>query len=120
MCLTGQVDSVGPYYELMDLVVNATEAESFGIALLEAMAAGIPVVAVERGGPIDIVDPGVTGTLVASADPELIAEAVEALIADPDRRATMGEAGRSRCGELFSAERMATHFTSSLVGAAHG
>ena len=59
--MTGQVPDAAPYVQLMDVAVNASDEEPFGIVLIEAMAAGVPVVAVANGGPLDIIDTGVTG-----------------------------------------------------------
>jgi phosphatidylinositol alpha-1,6-mannosyltransferase len=70
--------------------------EGFGIAYLEAGAHGLPVVAGDRGGAVDAVDDGVTGTLVDATDPAAVAEAVAALLRDPARAEAMGEAGRRR------------------------
>ena len=91
--MTGQVPDARPYVELMDIAVNASDEEPFGIVLIEAMGAGVPVVAVAKGGPLDIIEPGVTGMLAESGEPAELAEAIEAVISDPARRAAMGEAG---------------------------
>src|SRR5262249_53423246 len=66
--MTGQVADPAPYLSLMDIAVSASEREPFGIVLLEAMAAGVPIVAVAHGGPLEIVEPGVTGELAVSAE----------------------------------------------------
>jgi glycosyltransferase involved in cell wall biosynthesis len=72
------------------------------------MAAGVPVVATAVGGIPEIVEDGETGTLLAPP-PEAgaFAAALEALLADPERRAWMGGHGRARWEERFSAERWA-------------
>ena len=67
--MTGQVDDPAPLLELMDVAVNASEVEPFGIALLEAMASRVPVVAVGRGGPLDILDRGRCGMLALTGVP---------------------------------------------------
>ena len=54
--MTGQVPDAGPYIEQMDILVNASDPEPFGIVLLEAMARGVPVVAVDSGGPPEIIE----------------------------------------------------------------
>ncbi len=118
--MTGQVGDAAPYFGLMDVAVNASEGEPFGIVLLEAMAAGVPAVAVADGGPLDIVEPGVTGVLAASGEPAALAEAIGGLLADPQRRAAMAEAGRRRCRERFGAESMAERLTASLTELARG
>lgn len=118
--LTGQVEDARPYLSLMDVAVNASDPEPFGIVLIEAMAAAVPVVAVGRGGPLDIVEPGVTGMLARSGEPAELAAAIEPLLADPGRRAEMGAAGRRRCRERFGAEAMAEQLVERLEGIARG
>jgi glycosyltransferase involved in cell wall biosynthesis len=113
--MTGQVADSRPYIELMDVAVNASDNEPFGIVLLEAMAAGVPVVAVAKGGPADIVEPGVTGMLSASREPQALAAAIEAVIVDPERRAAMGAEGRRRCEERYSAKAMAERVVAQLL-----
>ena len=61
--MTGQVADAGPYVERMDVLVNASNPEPFGIVLLEAMARGIAVVAVDSGGPSEFIEHGETGML---------------------------------------------------------
>jgi glycosyltransferase involved in cell wall biosynthesis len=109
--LTGQVPEVGPYVRAMDVLVSASEREPFGIVLLEGMAEALPVVAVGDAGPIDIVEPGRTGVLVSSPAPGLLADALEPLVRDPEHRRVLGEHGRTRFLERFTAEAM----TSALV-----
>jgi glycosyltransferase involved in cell wall biosynthesis len=104
--MTGQVDEAGPYFRLMDVAVNASEGEPFGIVLLEAMAAGVPVVAVADGGPLDIVAPGVTGLLVDSGEARALAGAIGTLLDDPDLRGAMSAAAIRRCRERFDAASM--------------
>jgi len=118
--MTGQVPDSRPYLELMDVAVSASDNEPFGIVLLEAMAAGVPVVAVAEGGPTDIVEPGVTGMLAASREPRALAAAIEAVIADPGRRAEMGAEGRRRCKERYSAGAMAERIAERLLLLADG
>ena len=99
----------------MDVAVNASEEEPFGIVLIEAMAAGVPVVAVARGGPRDIVESGVSGMLAPSGEPAALADAIEALLADPQRRAAIAAAGQKRCRERFNAQLMADRLASALT-----
>jgi glycosyltransferase involved in cell wall biosynthesis len=112
--MTGQVDNPRPYLGLMDVAVNASEGEPFGIVLIEAMAAGVPVVAVASGGPLEIVEPGVTGLLAPSGEPGDLAAAIEELLADPARRATLAAAAAERCRERFTAARMSADLTAEL------
>ena len=79
-----------------DLCVWPALNEAFGMALLEAQASGVPVVAGSVGGVSEIVVPGVTGLLVPPGDVAAFAEAVHSLIADHPRRAAFAEAARQR------------------------
>lgn len=80
---------------------NPSHTEGMGMTIVEAMAAGLPVVATDCGGPRDLVEDGKTGVLVPVKNPETLAGALEQMLADPGRRKVMGEAGRRRALELF-------------------
>jgi glycosyltransferase involved in cell wall biosynthesis len=73
-----------------DVLAHASVAEQFGQALIEAMACGLPVIAVDRGGPSTIVDDPLTGWLVEPDEPAVLADAMVAAIADPEDRARRG------------------------------
>ena len=77
-------------------------AELLGLVAIEAMARGIPVVASRVASLPEIVADGVTGLLVPPGDVAALREAVRGLLADPIRRATMGQAGRRRASEKFT------------------
>ncbi len=79
--------------------------EPFGLVGIEALAAGRPVVASETGGITDWLAPGVNGLGVAPADASALAAALQELLADPARQATMGEAGREMVAATFSRAR---------------
>ena len=91
-----------------DLLLLTTEPpESFGIVLIEAMAAGLPTVATEYPGVRAVVDEGETGLLVPPGDSAAVAEAVRRLVeAGPSGRAAMGAAGRERAERLWSWPRL--------------
>jgi glycosyltransferase involved in cell wall biosynthesis len=90
----------------LDLLVLPSAWEAFPIAVLEAMACGVPQVATDVGGTAEAVEDGETGLLVPPRDPAALARAAAELIRDPDRRARMAEAGRRRHAALFGVERM--------------
>jgi glycosyltransferase involved in cell wall biosynthesis len=81
--------------------------EPFGIPVIEAMAAGLPVVASRGGAFPEIVEDGVTGFLVDRGDVDGLAAALGRLLADPALRARMGAAGRSRVEKHFTWDRQA-------------
>ena len=83
-------------------VVPSVWREPFGIAAVEAMAAGKPVVASRAGGLSDIVEDGVTGFLVEPGNAAELADRIARLIADPVLRVKMGRAGRQRAERRFS------------------
>lgn len=95
-------------YRSATLLVHPTLSDSFGMPVVEAMAAGLPVVASRIGGIPEVVDDGTTGVLVPANDPEALARAVLALLADEDRAAAMGRAGRERALARFTWDRAAT------------
>jgi D-inositol-3-phosphate glycosyltransferase len=94
-------------YRSADLVVNVPWYEPFGIVPLEAMACGVPVVASAVGGLVDSVVDGVTGVHVPPRRPAPLAEAVAGLLADPDRRASLGAAGARRARRRYGWDRIA-------------
>lgn len=103
---TGQVGDAGPYLGLMDVLVSVASVESFGIALVEAMARGVPVVAVAAGGPEEIIESGTSGLIVPTTEPRRIADAVEAVLVRPSLRRRLADGGRERVQAHFTAERM--------------
>jgi glycosyltransferase involved in cell wall biosynthesis len=87
-----------------DVFVHPSLADAFPTVLLEAMAAGLPVVASRVGGIPEIVLPGVTGELVPPGNADALASALNALLADPPRMQRMSEAAQQRAQREFSAE----------------
>jgi len=83
-------------YASLDVFAHTGAWETFGQTLQEAAASGLPVVAPAAGGPLDLVDHGVTGYLVPPGDAGALADAVARLARDPRSRAAMGRAGRER------------------------
>jgi glycosyltransferase involved in cell wall biosynthesis len=81
-------------------VVPSVWSEPFGLVAVEAMASGQPVVASAVGGLTDIIVDGETGVLVPAGDPVALRVAVNQLLADPQRRARMGEAARFRASRF--------------------
>ena len=92
----------------LDVFVLPSWIEGMPITVLEAMAHRKPVVATPVGGTPELVLDGETGVLVPPRDPEALAEALRALVADPQRARRLGEAGYARVAERFTVERMTT------------
>jgi glycosyltransferase involved in cell wall biosynthesis len=84
-----------------DVFVLASRSEGGPISILEAMAAGLPVVASDVGGVGELVQDGSTGLLAPAGDAGALAAAVQRLLDDPELRRRMGEAGRRRVAEQF-------------------
>jgi len=91
----------------VDIFVLPSRAEGFGLAALEAMAAGIPVVATSVGNLPHLLDHGRAGILVPSDDAEALATALDAVLRSPDRRVALGAAARARYLAAFTPARMA-------------
>lgn len=106
-----QGDELARLYASLDIFVHSGPHETFGNTLQEAAASGLPVVAPAAGGPLDLVQDGVTGFLVPPGEAGALAAAVAELAADPQLRAAQGMAARlavlgttwpRRCAELTS------------------
>jgi len=97
---------LGPIFRSWDIFAMPTLEEGFGMAGLEAMAEGLPVVATSVGGLPEVVEDGQTGYLVPPSDVTALSGRLRLLILDPKRRQAMGAAGRERARNHFSVDRM--------------
>jgi glycosyltransferase involved in cell wall biosynthesis len=102
--LLGRVPDVAAWLRRADVLVHPARWEGFGLALLEAMLASLPVVATRVSSIPEIVVDGETGLLVPPDDPSALAAAVNLVLADPGG---YGERGRARARAEFSVARMA-------------
>jgi len=102
----GAIPDAARVLPLVDLYVTASRREGLPLAVLEAMACGLPVLASEAPGHVDAVEPEVTGRLVPLDDAPGLAAAAGLLLRDPALRARMGRAGRERVEQRFSCARM--------------
>jgi phosphatidylinositol alpha 1,6-mannosyltransferase len=101
----------------LDVFVHSGCHETFGQTIQEAAASGLPVVAPAVGGPVDLVEDGVTGCLVTPGDRDALTAATRRLAADPMARAAMGRAGRQRVlARSWSAlgDQLIGHYTAVL------
>ncbi len=90
-----------------DLFVLPSPAEPFGLVIIEAMAQGVATIATRAGGPLEIIEDGLSGQLVKPADAPDLAAAIIELLFDSARRAALGERALGRFNAHFTAERMA-------------
>lgn len=104
--LAGFRPDVLSLHKAFDVFVMSSVTEGLGTSLLDAMAAGKPIVATRTGGIPEVVADGETGILVPPRDHDAMAEAIVRLLKDQTLRRRMGDAGRARARSLFSAERM--------------
>ncbi len=112
--LTGQVPDAGPYVEQMDVLVNASDPEPFGLVLLEGMARGVAVVAVNSGGPTEIIEDRHTGMLARSGEPSALADALQELLVSAPRRLAIAQAGKERFMRDFTDLAMRRRFFDQL------
>ncbi|MBK7045110.1 MAG: glycosyltransferase family 4 protein [bacterium] len=105
--VTGFRPDVPDLLAAMDVFAFPSHNEAFGLALIEAMATGLPTVSADCDGVLDIVEEGITGLMVPPRDGERLAVATARLLDDAGLRARMGAAGRARVLAHFTAERMA-------------
>ncbi|HSB38404.1 MAG TPA: glycosyltransferase family 4 protein [Gaiellaceae bacterium] len=109
--LSGRVELLGARGDVAgvlaasDIFVLSSRSEGLPVSILEAMAAGLPVVATDVGGVTEAVVDGETGLVVPPADPEALAAALERLVVDGGLRRRLGAAGRARALRLFDVQR---------------
>jgi len=106
----GKHTAVEELLSCADLFLLPSESESFGLAALEAMACGVPVIASRVGGLPEVVEDGQTGFLLGVGDVQGMAEAGVRLLRDPALLATMGKAARERAITHFSADRVVRQY----------
>jgi glycosyltransferase involved in cell wall biosynthesis len=99
-----------PFYRAAAVSVIPSLEEGFGIPAAEAMGCEVAVVASDAGGLPEVVENGVTGLVVPRGDSAALAKAIGSLLADPQRRRQMGQAGRARALRMFDWDRSAAQF----------
>jgi glycosyltransferase involved in cell wall biosynthesis len=111
--LAGKVSILGMRSDVMELLAKSSlfilssKREGFPISILEAMRAGLPVIATEVGGVAEAIIDGETGYLVPVGDKVLMQKRICALVEDPKLRKQMGDKGRERFLQHFTLEKMA-------------
>jgi glycosyltransferase involved in cell wall biosynthesis len=102
----GGVADLRTHLAAAHIFVLPSRSEGFSNALVEAMAASLPVVATNVGGNAEAVQDGISGFLVPSENPAALAEAIVRLLANPDLAKTMGSVGKNLATERFTTETM--------------
>jgi phosphatidylinositol alpha 1,6-mannosyltransferase len=92
-------EDLARWYASGDVFVFPSTTETFGNVILEAQASGLPAVVVDRGGPADLVEPGVTGLIARANDPDDFAARVGQMLDDPAERCRMGKQARAAASE---------------------
>jgi N-acetyl-alpha-D-glucosaminyl L-malate synthase BshA len=116
VCFLGGIPHFEPLLSSADLFLLPSEIESFGLAALEALSSGVPVVASAVAGIPEVVKDGVTGLLVRPGDPEAIAAAARLLFDDEPRRLAMARAARQDAAARFAPEPAIDRYERLLRG----
>ena len=118
---TGWQEDPLSYLREFDVFIHPSRDEPFGLAVLEASAIGLPVVAYGDGGVPEIITDGETGLLTPVGDVEALASALEMVLADGELRSRMGAAGQQRVRTVFRADEAGRRFSVAIhaVAAAH-
>jgi glycosyltransferase involved in cell wall biosynthesis len=110
----GHRDDIPRLLAAADVFVLSSDAEALPMAILEAMSAGLPVLATSSGGVATAVSDGESGLLVAPGDMGALREGLIRLAGDSELRRAMGTAGQRRCRESWDAERMIDSYLGAL------
>lgn len=108
--LPGSRDDIADIMRQMDVFVLPSLSEGISNTILEAMATGLPVIATNVGGNPELVEDGVTGTLIPPSDPEIMARTMLTYLTEPDLPARQSIAARSRIEQNFSLESMVSAY----------
>ncbi len=103
-----------------DLFVLPSFAEGVPVVLMEAMAAGVPVVTTRIAGVAELVDNGISGRLVPPGDGETLAQAIDDLLNDPDKRNAFGRAGRAKVAAEFNIAKESQWLRKVMTSALEG
>jgi glycosyltransferase involved in cell wall biosynthesis len=115
VALPGWVAEPAEALKDMDLFVLSSRVEPFGLVVIEAMAAGVPVVAADIGGPRDILAGGRLGRLVPAGSPEALAEGIAAALADPEAALKMARVAQAEALARYSMDAGGQRIAAALA-----
>jgi glycosyltransferase involved in cell wall biosynthesis len=104
--LVGWLEDLAQLYCALDVFVSASHTESFGLAIAEAMASGVAIVATGTEGARELIESGQTGLLVPINDVDKLAEGILLLLKEKDERIRLGNAAQRVASTEFGVERM--------------
>ena len=102
----GRLDDIADLYNVLTVFVSPSHTESFGLAIVEAMAAGVAVVATRTEGALEIIENGQTGLLVRVADPNALAGSVVGLLRDKELKEELVKFAQASVSSRFGLQRM--------------
>ena len=106
--IIGRMEDISELHCALEVFVSASHSESFGLAIVEAMAAGTAVVATDTDGAREILEDRKTGILVPIGAIQKLAEIISGLLEDPEHRRRLGDHARLSVREQFTLDRMVT------------
>ena len=116
ICFTGYIQNLSVYYSIMDVVVHASiTPEPFGMVINEAMMHGVPVIASNEGGPVDIIENGVDGLLIRPGDPKLLENTLITLLTDDKKRLKIGKKAKEKVLKKFDADNYSKKMESLYI-----
>lgn len=114
--LAGFVDRPAAHWGAASVYAQPSRREGLPLAVVEAMACGLPVVASDVGGLSEVVEHGITGLLVPPDDPQALAKALLELLSDREGSRSMGQAGRARVEQLYTMSSMVDQLIDIYLG----
>lgn len=112
----GETEDVRPFLAAGDIFVLPSELEGLSLALLEAMAFGLPCIAAEAGGTVEVIRDGVSGFVVPCGSAPALSDAIGRLFGDPEERVRMGKNARRIVEEEFDLEKSMARVKSAILG----
>lgn len=112
---TGFTNEAQTLMQLCDVAVLATDKETFGLVLIEAMMCGVCVVGSDSGGPLEIIDDGATGLLFKTFDSDDLSAKLETLAHDDHKRMEFAKAGQQKAMEMFESRKQFEQLQQTLL-----